>query len=110
MVTSVVQVEFGAFLLGLAAIVGFQLLTGRINMSGLLCQKTPPVGTAEVSAGRVQLMYATLIGAGYYLLQVFQDPTRLHDVPEWLLLVQGGSGGIYLVGKGAALYKALPGS
>jgi hypothetical protein len=97
--------ELGAFLLALAALVGYQLLTGRINTAGLLLQKVSAGGTTGVSPARIQLLFATFIGAGFLLLQVLHDPSRWPNVPNWLLLTQGGSGSLYLGGKASTLFK-----
>src|SRR5258708_40357375 len=99
MLASLFQLELGAFLFGLAAIVGYQLLTRQINMAGLFDYVDPGTGERKFSPGRVQLLILTLVSSGYYVLQVFEDPSNFPDIPEQLLWLQGGSSGIYLSGK-----------
>ena len=85
--------EMGLFLGGLAAIVFYQMLTGRINTTGLLQEKT---GKDELSWGRVQLLLFTFIFAFFYLFQVLDHPMQFPEIPqEWLLLL-GGSNLAYL--------------
>ncbi len=91
------QFEIWFLLGGLALLVGYQMLTGKINMSGLFDDKL----THELSPGRVQLLVLTLAGAGYYLLLVAQQPLdgSLPPVPEEVLLLVGGSNLVYLGAK-----------
>ncbi len=56
------------------------------------------------SAGRAQMLMITVISAGYFLLQVIQDPTHFPDIPTPLLVILGGSSSIYLGGKAQAVY------
>lgn len=85
--------EIGLFLGGLAAIVFYQMLTGRINTKGLLHEKN---GKGKLSWGRVQLLLFTAIFAFVYLFQVLDHPMQFPEIPqEWLLLL-GGSNLAYL--------------
>ena len=92
-----VQIESWFFLAILALLVGYQMLTGGINMTGLFDDKV----TRGLSPGRVQLLVLTLAGAGYYLLLVAQQPPdgSLPSVPEEVLLLVGGSNLVYLGAK-----------
>ena len=100
----VMKWEVEIFLLLLAVIVAVQLLTGRINTSGLFRGQIfgRPVGQDEYfSPERVQLLIFTLGAASYYLSQVLTnpDPGTFPPVPPaWTALV-GGSNAIYLGGK-----------
>jgi len=86
------------FLFALLGIVALRVLTGNIRTRGLIEGRTAK-GSAFVSAGRVQLLIATLAAAAAYLSQVMQNQQRLPDVPrEWLLLF-GGSQVLYLGSK-----------
>jgi len=96
-----VRFEIWALIAGLMLIVGYQLLTGRINMKKLLFDKT----TNRRSPGRVQLLMLTLVGALSYLLMVVEDPNNLPKVPRELLLIMGGSNLVYLTGK---VYSSFP--
>ncbi len=91
------QFEIWFLLGGLALLVGYQMLTGKINMSGLFDDKV----TRGLSPGRVQLLVLTLAGAGYYLLLVAQQPPdgSLPPFPEDVLLLVGGSNLVYLGAK-----------
>lgn len=82
-----------AFLLVLFGVVVVQLLTGQINLSGLLIKKE---GDRSFSPERVQLLLATLAAASQYLSQVLNDPTQLPEVPNSWLALYGGSHALYL--------------
>ena len=61
--TQTIRFELWLILCGLALVVVYKLLTGRINMTGLL----DDTETGTISPGRVQLILFILIGAGSYL-------------------------------------------
>ncbi len=82
-----------AFLLVLFGVVVVQLLTGQINLTGLLIKKE---GDRSFSPERVQLLLATLAAASQYLSLVLKDPTRLPQVPNSWLLLYGSSHALYL--------------
>jgi hypothetical protein len=96
--------ELSLFLVGLAVIVFYQLLTGRINTKGLLCEKD---GTGNFSAGRVQLLFFTLIFGLMYLGKVIQDPAGFPDIPEEMLVLLGGSNAAYLGQKAFDLLRGF---
>ena len=76
--------EVRLFLFALFAIVVLQLLTGQINVTGLLLRKE---GDRAFSPERVQLLLATIASAFQYLSLVLKDPTHFPNVPRnWLLL------------------------
>jgi hypothetical protein len=87
-----------SFVVGLFLVVAYQILTGKINVRGLLSNG------GGFSVNCVQLLMITTGGALYYLLQVVADPAQLPGVPEELLAVMGGSGLVYLFGQ----YRSLP--
>ena len=89
-----------SFLGAAAAIVAGSLLTGRINMHGLLRAKFPS-GAGDVSPARVQLLLATIGAAVTYLGAVLaaRDSGRLPDMPALWLAGLGASNGVYLVTK-----------
>ncbi len=95
-----VQLEIWFILGSLALIVGYQMLTGKINTTGLLDDKTDKQ-TAGFSPARVQLLILTLFGAGYYLLLTVKDgyPTELPEIPQELLALVGGGNLVYLGAK-----------
>ena len=96
-----VRLEVWVFLLALAGIIAFQILTGDINTKGLLCRNSKAMKkSGPISPARVQLLISTLGMAFYYLGQVMGNPTHgLPDVPASWPAVLGGSHAIYLGGK-----------
>lgn len=100
--TTVLRYEIWIFLTVLAALVAYQLLTGRINTRGLLRDK---MSGREFSPGRLQLLMATVGGALYYVLLIFanEKPGEFPEVPSSLLLLVGGSHAFYLGGKVSSL-------
>ena len=104
MLQSVLRFELGFFLLGLCALVAYRLLTGAINTRGLFFHVDPATRKTQFSPEKVQLAFVTVLFAGYYISLVFNDPSHLPDVPQWLLWTQGGSGGVYLTGKSVRLF------
>ncbi len=92
---TVISLEAMVLLGALAALLGYWMLIGKINVQGLLSDKSD----GSLSPGRVQLLILTLSGALFYLGQVFHDPSRLPNVPPELLLIIGGSHVVYLGGK-----------
>jgi hypothetical protein len=109
-----VRYEVGLLLAALAAIVVYQILTGRINTRGLLSEKTKD-GVGGVSPARVQLLLFTVAMAFYVFSQIVTSiataaPGRPGQFPtidtKWLLIL-GGSHSIYLGGKGLPLFRSL---
>jgi hypothetical protein len=86
------------FLVGLVLVVMYQILTGKIELKGLL------QNGRDLSVNRVQWLMVTMLGALYYFFQTLANPTELPDLPRELLFIQGGSGLIYLIGQ----YRSIP--
>ena len=81
------------FLLSLAALLVQRMLTGRINLSGLLRRKD---GGGQVSPERVQLLLTTLFLSVNYLDQALHANTdALPDVSPAMLLAFGASTSVY---------------
>jgi len=100
----ILHFEATAFLFGLAAIVAYQLLTGQINLQGILQRKD---GTGQTSPERIQLLLATLAAAARYLAAVAQSHSgTLPDIDNNWLYVMGGSSGIYVAHKAWSTFKA----
>jgi hypothetical protein len=99
----VLHFELLGFLYVLAAVVLFKILTGQINMEGLITHKD---GTGRVSPERIQLLLATIAASATYLSEAFSSTNgSLPDVsPQWLYLL-GGSSGIYVAGKAWATHN-----
>jgi hypothetical protein len=95
--------EVLGFLFLLAAVVVFQIATGRINMAGIITRKD---GTYQTSPERVQLLLATIAACSSYLGEVARTTTgNLPDVSNNLLYLMGGSSGLYILRKGWAFYN-----
>lgn len=91
---------------GFALIVFYRMLTGSINLQGLLWEKN---GESAYSSGRIQSLVVTLAFAVIYLGLVAKnpDPTKLPEVPQEMLLVLGGSNLVYLGQKAYNLLSKL---
>jgi hypothetical protein len=93
---------------GLCGIVLWKLMTGGISLKCLLYGDARVVKgggrKSYFSAGRAQMLMTTVVSAGYFLLQVIEDPTQFPDIPTPFLIALGGSSAIYLGGKAQALY------
>jgi len=96
-ISQVLHYELLVFLYALAAVVAYQLLTGKINTQGLLQQKD---GSGETSPERVQLLLATIAAAAHYLSEAMKSTGgQLPDISnEWLYLM-GGSSALYILRK-----------
>jgi hypothetical protein len=93
----ILHVEGLAFLYGLAAVIGYQLLTGHINLRGILQRKN---GSGQSSPERIQLLIATIAAAARYVADVAQAPPgTMPDIPSNWLYLMGGSSGIYALRK-----------
>ena len=95
---TVVRYEMLFVLLGLAAVVGYRLITQQINVDGLLMDKTS--GRA-ISPARIQMLMVTMGIAGYYLMMVLdaKNTSRLPDLPNETVMAFGASHSIFLLGK-----------
>jgi hypothetical protein len=92
------------FLIALAVVVFFKMLTGFIPIGGLLTGEHKD-GTAYFSVGRTQLLFFTVITAANYLRQLATSSslTSLPDVSTGMLVILSVSELSYLVGKARAL-------
>jgi hypothetical protein len=95
----------GAWILGLAAIVLLQIMSGRIAIAGLLTTKDAS-GRPSFSPARLQLLIFTVVVAAQYFYKVFahlgQD--SLPPLPPGVVAALGGSQAVYLAGKAFAAY------
>src|ERR1700753_2844539 len=85
--------EGKGFLALLAITIVYRMLTGEINLNGLLQRKD---GKGDVSPERVQLLIATLALSAKYVGEVAHSTSgALPDIsPQWLYAF-GASSGIY---------------
>jgi hypothetical protein len=90
----------GTLLLGFAAVVLLQIVTGRIPLSGLLFSKDAG-GAQTFSPARLQLLIFTVVVAANYLHAVLADPRQssLPTLPTSVIAALGGSHAVYLGGK-----------
>jgi hypothetical protein len=96
-ITRLLHFEIVGFLYALAAVVVFQMLNGRINVTGLLSQKGR---SNETSPERIQLLLATLAAGASYLGQVVHSANgQLPEISNTWLYLMGGSSGIYTLRK-----------
>jgi hypothetical protein len=102
----VLRYEIWILLITLAAVVFYQLVTGRINTRGLLRDK---VSGRSFSPGRLQMLIITTVVPLYYMLLIFKSekPGELPEVPGTLLMMMAGSHAFYLGGKLAGLLRQL---
>jgi len=92
------------FLYGLAAVVACQVLTGQINLQGIIRRKD---GSGQTSPERVQLLLATIAASARYLTQVAQSQNgTMPDIDANWLYLMGGSSGIYALHKAWNIFKA----
>lgn len=103
------HLEMQAFLFLMTATIAWQLLTRRINLSGLFYQKIrmPESGAPDdgprVSAGRVQLLLATIAASADFLTNVAKSTNgQMPDISQTWLQVLGASSGVYLLDKTVA--------
>jgi hypothetical protein len=99
---TVVRYEIIFLLAAFAAVIAYQIVTGRINTRGLLSD----TGNVGLSPARLQLLMLTLGVAFYVLGKVLayaaEGAPRFPEIDPNVLVVLGGSHALYL---GA---KALP--
>ena len=96
--------EIWCLLGALVLIVGYQILTGKINTKNMLSEKD---GTGGFSVGRVQLLVVTLTGALYFFVELGNNPGVFPQLPPELLAVLTGSHLFYLGNKALSLLTRL---
>jgi hypothetical protein len=103
-IARILHFELLGFLYALGGVVLYQMLTGRIKLTGLFSQKN---NTGQTSPERVQLLLATIAASASYLGEVARTTSgNLPDVSTNWLYVFGGSSGIYIAGKAWAAKNA----
>jgi len=97
--------EIGLFLIGLAAIIAYRLLNGKINTRYLL-YGLDAKGNHYFSPLRIQLLVTTIGVAIHYLLSAAQaSPGEMPKLPDGTLGLLGVSNAAYLGGKAFAFFK-----
>ena len=100
----ILRLEGNGFLVLLAAILIYRMLTRQISLGGLLARKD---GSGGVSPERVQLLLATLALSVKYVGDVVHSTNGvLPDVSAQWLYVFGGSSGIYASVKAITTLKS----
>ncbi len=95
-----VQAGLGAWLAALAAIVFYQIITNPDRLRGLF-----RTGYGPAEPERIQLVAVFGFATGAYVLEAVKMlnapglPTRMPEVPQYLLTVLTGSQAVYLAGK-----------
>ena len=96
-IARILHFEILGFLYALAAVVVYQMLTGRISLAGLMSQKD---NSTQTSPERIQLLLATIAAAANYLGEVAKNNSGIMpDVSDNWLYLMGGSSGIYALRK-----------
>ena len=103
-ITRILHFELLGFLYALAALVVYQMLTGRINVTGLLSRKdagqkdkTKP---SQTSPERIQLLLATIAASATYLGEAVRNTSgTMPDISNTWLYLMSGSSGIYALRK-----------
>ena len=100
----ILELEASIFAYGLAVIVIWKLLTGAINLRGLLMDKFRP---SQISPARVQLLISTIVLAIQYLRNSGTSPNQgFSEIGSGSLYFFAGSGLIYSIGKGVERYRS----
>lgn len=111
LLSKLVQIEIWVFLVGLMSSVFFLMIKKKINIRGLLFEKTT---SHAYSPERLQLLILSLIFVVVYLIQVRQSinicqaanlPCSLPKIRSEYLLVLGGSNFAYIWGKLSAIIR-----
>lgn len=96
-IARILRLELLGFLYVLVAVIAYQMLTRRINVSGLLQQKD---GGGGASPERIQLLLATMAAGANYLVEVGKSTNgNLPDISNTWLYLMGGSSSIYVLRK-----------
>jgi hypothetical protein len=102
---TVAKAEIAIVFAALFGMVVLRMLTGRINLDGLLAAGPG----MRVSPERAQLLVASLGAAGYLLLSLGSTQAPAISFPSgWLIFLFGGSQATYLAMKYRRLLLAGP--
>jgi hypothetical protein len=98
------QATAGFLILALAVVV-YRILTGGIQMAGLLYERGPS-GRLVYSPARLQLILVTIMGAVQYLSRFTHSTDKMPGVDALTLSGLGGSQVFYLASKAWAAFQA----
>jgi hypothetical protein len=89
------------WLIAIAALVGFRCLNGGMRLAGMLAQDAQGQAEGRPAPERVQLLVMFLIALIGYARVALTTPASpsMPPVPPEILVLLGGSHGIYLSGK-----------
>lgn len=94
--SKILGLEAAGFVYVLAFLVAYSLLTARINLRGLLLDKS---GSGRVRPERLQLLLSTIAFAAKYVNDSSTSTTALPHIDFTYLYLLGGSHGIYISRK-----------
>lgn len=96
--TPIMRIAMAAWLIVLAVVVFYRLLTGSINTKGMLNDKGTSAG---FSPARLQLLISTIVVALYYIGQALtnRNTGQFPTIPNEMLVILGGSHVFYLGSK-----------
>lgn len=104
-IISILHFEGLGFLYAAMVMVGYKMLTGRINLKGLLSQKGSS-DPNQTSPERIQLLLATIAASTRYLGEVTQSTSgNLADISNDWLYLMAGSSGVYVLRKAWTTWK-----
>jgi hypothetical protein len=93
------------FLYAALVMVGYKMLTGRINLKGLLSRKGRSAPN-QTSPERIQLLLATIAAGTSYLGEITQSTNgKLPDISSNWLYLMAGSSGVYMLRKAWTTWK-----
>ena len=98
-----------ALALGFCFVIAWNLVRGKIRLTGLLSGDRAS-GETYFSWGRAQLLAVSLFTAGQYLFRLFQDPSKFPDVSNIAVALFGGSATLYAGEKVWAMVLSRPGN
>ena len=93
--TQLLEIESKGFVYAMTVVIAWGLLTGSINLRGLLVDKSNPT---EISPYRVQLLISTLFIAVECVRQIVHQGALISP-GSGVLYLMGGSHLIYATGK-----------
>ena len=106
---TILRWEAPGIVVGFCLVIAWNILSGRIRLSGLLSGDRAN-GETYFSWGRAQFLAVLLYTAGQYLFRVYLDPSKFPDVPNASVALLGGSAALYTGEKAWAMFFGRPGN